>query len=110
MARANLTISSELQALFAGALEDKSIRWIQAKVEGEAVVQGEIGKATDSTEADFDGLSGSLPDRSAAFVIFAVDTSAEAGSERSFVLISWVPDLCPVRKEGCSVRSRHKSI
>ena len=56
MARANLTISSELQALFAGALEDKSIRWIQAKVEGEAVVQGEIGKATDSTEADFDGL------------------------------------------------------
>ena len=43
MARANLAIGADLQASFTGAQEDKSIRWIEAKVEGEAVILGNIG-------------------------------------------------------------------
>jgi len=99
MARANLAIGADLQASFTGAQEDKSIRWIEAKVEGEAVILGNIGTTGTSIAEDFDALSTILSDRSATFLIFAVDETPEPGFPRSFVLISWVPDLCPVREK-----------
>ena len=50
------------------------------------MILGNIGTTGTSIAQDFDALSTILSDRSATFLIFAVDETPEPGFPRSFVL------------------------
>ncbi|EGB09844.1 hypothetical protein JL720_7526 [Aureococcus anophagefferens] len=100
MARAYLAVDVELASAFLAAQEDKGLRWLKAKVEGEAVRLVSSGRMGASIGADFDALQAdaSLAIDEPAFVLFSRDAEAlAAGAARSWQLVCWVPDSAAPR-------------
>ena len=58
MARAYLAVDVELASAFLAAQEDKGLRWLKAKVEGEAVCLVSSGRMGASIGADPDNACG----------------------------------------------------
>ncbi|KAH8050086.1 hypothetical protein JL722_11621 [Aureococcus anophagefferens] len=81
MARAYLAVDVELASAFLAAQEDKGLRWLKAKVEGEAVRLVSSGRMGASIGADFDALQ--------ADASLAIDEPA--------FLVCWVPDSAAPR-------------
>lgn len=96
MARANLTLSAELERAFADAQSGK-VRLVKIAVEGEAFVLAGVGNATSDVRQDAASVAQSqLQPESAAFVLFCLDVNVPA---LRWILLAFVP-------EGVSVRDK----
>ena len=96
MARAYLGVDGELKSCFVGSQEDKSVRWVCGKIEGESVILNGSGKVGGTAAEDFDGLkdAAKLTSDEPAFVMFARDDESET---RRWMLVAWVPDTAAPR-------------
>eukprot|EP00635_Sarcinochrysidales_sp_CCMP3193_P012312 CAMPEP_0118907956 /NCGR_PEP_ID=MMETSP1166-20130328/11175_1 /TAXON_ID=1104430 /ORGANISM="Chrysoreinhardia sp, Strain CCMP3193" /LENGTH=346 /DNA_ID=CAMNT_0006847335 /DNA_START=38 /DNA_END=1078 /DNA_ORIENTATION=- len=98
MARAYLGVDAELKACFVGSQEDKSVRWVCGRIDGEAVKLSATGKVAGSTAEDFDTLQAEarLTADEPGFVMFARDDDDDEGTRR-WMLVAWVPDTAAPR-------------
>lgn len=97
-ARAFLAVDVELANAFLAAQADPTIRWVCARVEGEAVCLASSGPCGASVSGDFDGLAtaAGLGATEPAFVMFCRD-EAPASGMRAWQLVCWVPDAAAPR-------------
>lgn len=100
-ARAFLAVDVELANAFLAAQSDTNVRWVSARVEGEAVRLSGSGPGGASIGGDFDALAASagLVATEPAFVLFARDADARAATagQRRWQLVCWVPDAAAPR-------------
>ena len=107
MARAYLSVDSELRACFVGSQEDRSVRWVCGRIEGEVLKLHGSGKVLGSVSEDFDGLreAAGLTVDEPAFVVFARDEKGDEGPRR-WMLVAWVPDTAAPRAKMLYSSSR----
>lgn len=94
MARANLTVSDELAALFVEA-QSGDVRCIFATVEGEELVSRGTCEASGTAKDDFPRVCERLGDGEPRFVLYRLDS--EAGDPAKWAFISYVPEETHVR-------------
>lgn len=117
MARANLVIAEELNAVFANAQDAGSdVRAIKVSVAGETLVcSSSHARINDSAQADWDAVllgDGVIEENVACIVLYCIDdltasvfTSTAAGTKK-WCLICWVPENSAVRSKMLYTSSR----
>lgn len=106
MARANLVVDKELIATFVASQNSTSyVRSIQVRIADEAMVLGTCCDKSGNTEEDYNSLITSTIEKDrACFVLF--DTSDVSDSNKSWLLICWIPDTSKVRDKMLYSSSR----
>jgi len=96
MARANLLVSEALADFFLDALKPESgTAWMQAKLDDDvSIVLKEHGSENSDSEAVFVSVQSVLEELDPSFIIFCLDPTLPT---KKWVLVSYVPDGCPVR-------------
>lgn len=94
MARANLTVSEELAALFVDA-QSGGVRCVFATVEGEELVSRGTCEASGTAKEDFPRACERLEDGEPRFVLYRLDS--EGGDPAKWAFISYVPEETHVR-------------
>jgi twinfilin-like protein len=106
MARANLTVSKEVQESFIAAQEESSVvRALKIRITDEEMVLSSVADASGSTEEDFNSvLVGILGATEASIVLFCGSDVTLRG--KRWILVSWIPDGCRVRDKMLYASSR----
>lgn len=105
MARANLSISSDILNAFLGAHENRSIRYIQIGINDESLVLYRVVESSEDSLSDFvDLLPSNLNEKEACLVVFRLKDDIDVTSP--WLLIAWVPDGCRVRDKMLYSSSR----
>ena len=102
MASAYLIASEGLLEAFRGAQEDRAVRWLHCRIEGENIVLVGPGAAAGAVADDFAELKPVLAPNEPSFVLFCIDATPPVGegapgTARHWMLLSWVPDDSPPR-------------
>lgn len=97
MARAYLDVDVSLREAFLSSQDDRGVRWVCGRIEGEVVLLSATGPRVGSAGEDFESLRtvAQLEDDAPAFVLFARDE--EDAAARSWMLVAWVPDSAAPR-------------
>ena len=120
MARANLTLSSELEQKFKDAQSaDDSTRFLKVLIEGETLICAEQVSCTDTAAADFDNILPPCINEEACIILYCLtdvqkdffnpgaNLSLGHGADaKSWALICWIPESCPVRSKMLYSSSR----
>jgi hypothetical protein len=106
MARANLTVTSELHESFVAAQEETSVvRALKIRIAEEDLVLASVADAAGGAEEDFNTvLVGLLGATEASMVLFCSSDISSRG--KRWILVSWIPDGCKVRDKMLYASSR----
>lgn len=107
MARAFLSLSTELTEAFVSAQDDMQIRALVLNIEGESINLKSVQNIGGAVADDFEGaMADALSDNEAALVVFCSDDHRLAGEQSKWILVAWVPDNCKVRDKMLYSSSR----
>lgn len=108
MARANLSLSKEIQESFNNAnSENLQIRILKVTINNESLMLADTFDSQGSVESDFEILlPNSLSDTDAALILFRLSDNLLSSSNGTWLLVAWVPDGCRVRDKMLYSSSR----
>lgn len=105
MARANLHILSEVKERFLQAQEERNVRILKLKIQGEDIIVDQAIERVGLAQEDFDTLlQRNLVENQASFALFCL--TDDPVDTLSWVLIAWVPEGCRVRDKMLYSSSR----
>lgn len=107
MARAFLSLSTELTEAFSAAQDDLQIRALVLSIEEETINLKSLLNVGGGSSADFDGaLTDSLISDEAALIVYCSDDTRVTGEPSKWILVAYIPDDCRVRDKMLYSSSR----
>ena len=107
MARAFLSLSTELTEAFSSAQEDVLVRALFLTIEEESIQLKSIQNVGISIEEDFDVvMAEKLSPSEASLVVFCYNGTRVSGESAKWILVAWIPDECKVRDKMLYSSSR----
>lgn len=104
MARANLSIHSDILREFTNAQESKSIRIMKIRIVDEELRFDSLTPKQNDCNNDFNNSLFSFNEREASIALFCIND--EIVDVQSWILIAWVPEGCRVRDKMLYASSR----
>lgn len=94
----NIPVSNALETAFANARTSKNVRFIKVSIENEELVPNHSQALSGDAEKDFPQAVSHLERRTAAFVLYRLDSIDPSTGSHEWILLSYVPDGCPVKQ------------